>query len=96
MPDSTIYAKSSGDDDDVQLYGRSTSDWATARGDASTSGYSRNATAFGSTTGVYNRKSSGRGSATWTCFRSYFSFNVSGESGTVDSATIKIYLKSNS
>jgi len=92
MPDSTINAESSGNADDVMHAKTSTSDWATVRGDASTSGSSYSVNSSSHSLGVYNRKTSGRGGTTWTCYRSYFSFDVSGESGTVDSATIKLYL----
>ena len=92
MPDSTIYAAQSGTNDDAIIYNNSTSDWATARGDASTSGTARNDLVSSNTVGVYNRKATGRGSTNWYCYRSYFSFDVSGESGTVDSATVRLYL----
>ena len=92
MPDSTINAESSGNADDAMHAKTSTSDWATVRGDASTSGSAYSVDSAFHTLGVYNRKTSGRGGTTWTCYRSYFSFDVSGESGTVDSATIKIYV----
>ena len=94
MPDSTIYAETSGNADDGTLYNTSSSDWATARGDASTSGTILNVGSTTNSVGVYNRKTTGGrgGGDTWFCYRSYFSFDVSGESGTVDSATIKLYL----
>jgi len=93
MPDSTIYSSTSGSGDDSVVQNNSTSDWATARGDASTSGAFHNDGSIYSTVGVYNRKTTGRGGgSSWQCNRSYFSFDVSGESGTVDSATVKLYL----
>ena len=92
MPDSTINAESSGNADDVMHYKTSTSDWATVRGDASTTSAGFSVDSSAHSLGVYNRKSSGRGGTTWYCYRSYFSSDVSGESGTVDSATIKIYV----
>ena len=92
MPDSTIYAETSGNGDDNVIYNNSTIDWATARGDASTTGTFGNSSLSSSTVGVYSRMSAGRGGDTWFCYRSYFSFDVSGESGEVASATIKLYL----
>ena len=92
MPDSIIYSSTSGGSDDSIVYNTSTSDWATVRGDASTSGTSHNDYSTVNSVGVYNRKLDARGSITWYCYRSYFSFDVSGESGTVDSATVRLYL----
>ena len=92
MPDSTIYAETSGNGDDAYIGVISSSDWATARGDASTNGGIRSDSLSSYSIGVYNRKQAGRGGSNWYCYRSYFSFDVSGESGTVDSATIKLYL----
>ena len=93
MPDSTIYATGGGNEDDATIYNSSTSDWATARGDASTSGTIHNDSSTKNSVGVYNRKIAGRGGGNnWLCNRSYFSFDVSGESGTVDSATVRLYL----
>tara|TARA_R100001594_G_C3973746_1_gene248406 strand:- start:77 stop:748 length:672 start_codon:yes stop_codon:yes gene_type:complete len=94
MPDSTITADTSGAGDDGVALNTSTADWATTRGSATTTG--SNHMDFGSAhpAGVLNRKYTGRGTR-WNCYRSYFSFDVSGESGTVESATIKIYLQHN-
>ena len=68
------------------------SSWANARGSVTSSG-----SVYASTTtyhdfAVYNLYSGGRGGNTYFCRRSYFPFDVSGESGTVESATIELYL----
>ena len=71
MPDSTIYAEGSGNEDDGTIYNTSSSDWATVRGDASTSGTIRNVGIANNLVGVYNRKITGGrgGGTTWFCYR---------------------------
>ena len=90
MPDSSIAPSTDG------IAGlTSTSSWASAEGSATTAGNSSNFTATNSTVGVYARTIAGGrgGGTTYYCNRSYFAFDVSGESGTIDSATVKIYCK---
>ena len=90
MPDSTLAASTDGR---VSL--TSTSSWAGAEGSATTAGNGHSYTSTNSTIGVYARTitSGGRGGGTtYYCTRSFFAFDCSGESGTVDSATLKLYL----
>ena len=47
-----------------------------------------------STQGVATYKATARGAATWYIYRSFFYFDTSGITGTVDSATLKIYGRS--
>ena len=68
------------------------SSWANARGDVSSSATTYNNTAGSNDFAVYNVYSGGRGGNTYYCRRSYFTFDVSGESGTLESATIQLYL----
>ena len=70
----------------------SSSSWAGARGTVTSSGtiYSNGST--NSAYAVYNIYSGGRGGNNYSCRRSYFPFDVSGESGTLESATIQLYL----
>ncbi len=51
-------------------------------------------TASSSTSGAAAYKTTARGAATWYIFRSFFYFDTSGITGTVDSATLKIYGRS--
>ena len=83
MPDDTIYS-------DVDGYaGRiSTVSWSDAQrqaGNASTD------TAATHSAAVYSRASGGRGGTTYYNNRSYFAFDCSSASGTVDTSTVKIY-----
>ena len=66
--------------------------WALERGGASTSGdvYDNNDTR--NSYGVYSRYRSGRGANTFFIRRSFFEFDLSGESGTIASAEFKIFL----
>ena len=66
-------------------------DAATVRGDASTSGTFGNFSASSSTVGVQNLKSA-RGGGTWFNIRSYLVFDLSSESGTVDSCGLIVYM----
>ena len=69
------------------------SSWANARGTVSSTA------AAGSNTGadydyaIYNYYSAGRGGATFYCSRTYFAFDLSGESGTATSVSFKPYVK---
>ena len=90
-----VYSEGSGNDDDTYLAYYNLDDsltWAQMRGDETTSGLGRNdsRTYYGS--GVNARRFSGRGSVIRDISRSYFVFNLSGESGTVASCNIEFYL----
>ena len=69
----------------------SSSSWDAAQGDASSSAglYNNSRTTFDF--GIYNLYSGGRGGNTYYCVRSWIPFDLSGESGTVASATLSIY-----
>ena len=95
MPDSTIYAEGSGNADDAVLFqGDYDTDWATTRGDATTVGISRRASDSTYTGAIYTRFSVNprTGADSWNNRRVYMGFDVSGESGTVESATVKVYM----
>jgi len=66
--------------------------WNDAQGSATTDGGAFHSGRGFWDYGVYNGSFGSRGSNDYKCNRSYFVFDVSGESGTVDSATISIYL----
>jgi len=66
--------------------------WNDAQGSATTDGGAFHSGRRFWDYGVYNGNFGSRGSNDYKCNRSYFVFDVSGESGTVDSATISIYL----
>jgi hypothetical protein len=86
MADSTIY--SGGRDGYVRH--QETTSWNDAQGSATTNGdaYSNTAGFYGE--GVLARIAGSRGSSNYDCNRSYFEFDLSGESTEVDSATISI------
>ena len=65
--------------------------WSDQRGDVNTSGSSQNSTLSSSGVGIYNRASGGRGATSYFIFRSYFPFDLSGESGTATSVTFNLY-----
>ena len=77
---------------DSYVLRRSTTDWDDAQGSATTDGTLHHSGRMVSSLGVYARTLGGRGSTAYFCYRSYFPFDLSGESGTIDSATISIYL----
>ena len=66
--------------------------WANARGTIVDTADVWGNTATNSTYAVYNIYSGGRGGNNYFCRRSYFPFDVSGESGTLESAKIQLYL----
>ena len=70
----------------------STTDWDDAQGSATTNGTAQHSGRTVYSLGVYARTLGGRGGTTYFCYRSYFPFDLSGQSGTIDSATISIYL----
>ena len=66
--------------------------WNDAQGGATTDGGNFHSSRASWDWGVYNGNFGSRGSNDYKCNRSYFVFDVSGESGTVSSATISIYM----
>ena len=86
MPDSTIYSHGS----DGYVRNRETSSWNDAQGSATTDGDAYDNTVAYHDYGVWARVSGSRGSTNYDCNRSYFVFDLSGESTEVDSATISI------
>ena len=66
--------------------------WNDAQGSATTDGGNFHSGRPTWDYGVYNGNFGSRGSNDYKCIRSYFVFDVSGESGTVDSAIISIYM----
>ena len=66
--------------------------WNDAQGSATTDGGAYHSSRPSWDYGVYNGNFGSRGSNDYKCNRSYFVFDVSGESGTVDSAIIRIYM----
>ena len=82
MPDATLYANVDG------MVGRSGSNWS----DTLTGSGTINAgIATNSSVGIYSRVTGGRGGTTYLNYRSFFAFDCSSASGTVDSATLKVY-----
>ena len=99
MPDSTIFALggAGGDAQPDSHLERSLSSftpgntWSALRGDATTNGDSEDNTSGTENTGVHNLEDTGRGTTnTRQIDRSFFAFDLSGESGTVASADLKI------
>jgi hypothetical protein len=99
MPDSTIFALGGvgGDAQPDSHLERSLSSfsagntWSALRGDASTSGDSEDNSSGTENTGVHNLEDTGRGTTnTRQIDRSFFAFDLSGESSTVASADLKI------
>ena len=86
---STIYSTTA---DSFVEEATSDGSWNDAQGSATTDGGAFHSGRRFWDYGVYNGNFGSRGSNDYKCNRSYFVFDVSGESGTVDSATISIYL----
>ena len=86
MADSTIYSHGS----DSYVRHQETTSWNDAQGSAITNGDAYNNTVAFYSSGVVNRASGSRGSTNYDCNRSYFVFDLSGESVEIDSATISI------
>jgi len=89
MPD--IIAESTGTADDGIAFNTSVSSWADVRGSTS----DPNGTFFGDSQSqnsfsVYNVKQPGRGGQVWRVYRSFFAFDLSGESGTASAVTLNI------
>ena len=86
---STIYSTTA---DSFVETATSDGSWNNAQGSATTDGGAYHSSRPSWDYGVYNGNFGSRGSNDYKCNRSYFVFDVSGESGTVGSATISIYL----
>jgi len=82
-----VYSESS----DGVVGANSTTDAATCRGDASTSGAFNRRTDASAPVGIYNIKTP-RAGGMWFNHRSYFEFVLTGESGTVDSCNLVVYM----
>ena len=83
-----------GSTNDCNVRNTSASSWAGARGTVSTTGQLFNSTQTQFDFSIYNVYTAARGgTATYTCIRSYFPFNLALESGTVTSAVLKLYQK---
>ena len=67
-------------------------DWNIAQGNATTDGGAWSNSVGSYKFGVYNGSIGSRGSNDYRCYRSYFVFGIGSEEGTVESATISIYL----
>ena len=87
---STIYSHTG----DSYVRKQVSTSWSDAQGSATTDGDASISNAGYYDYGVYARVAGSRGSANYDCHRSYFQFDLSGESGTVDSATISIRMDS--
>ena len=83
----TVYSETT----DGYVVNTSTSDAATCRGDASTSGSFSGFGTSSSVIAIENFKSA-RGGGTWFNTRSYLVFDLSSESGTVDSCGLIVYM----
>jgi len=86
---STIYSTTA---DSFVEEATSDGSWDDAQGSATTDGGAYHSGRPSWDYGVYNGNFGSRGSNDYKCNRSYFVFDLLSESGTVDSATISIYL----
>ena len=92
---SSIYSTGTCNDDDGYISNSNFDDtktWAQIRGDETTSCSFRNVTLSNAANAIYARRLAARGAVIRDCTRSYFVFDLSGESGTVASSTIHFYL----
>ena len=69
-----------------------TSSWANARGTVSSSSTHGSSSQTNYGFSIYNVYSGGRGGNRYYCGRTFFEFDLSGESGTVSSAYFKVYV----
>ena len=90
MADSTIYSENR----DGYVRHRETTSWDDAQGSATTNGDAISNSVSYYNEGVLAKIAGSRGSANYDCNRSYFEFDLSGESTEVDSATISIRMDS--
>ena len=97
MPDSTIFALGgAGGDAEPDSYVENSlstiaggASWAQLIGDSTGNNHNNTDASFDE--GIHNAKFFGRGTSnTWECNRSYFAFDLSGESETVASAELKV------
>ena len=84
----TVYATTA----DSYVRNSSASAWAQAQGDATTTGTTHNNSVSSNDFGVYNIYSGGRGGNSYICARSYLPFDLSGESGTIDTVSLSVYM----
>ena len=98
MPDSTIFALGgTGGDAQPDSYVENSlstiaggASWAQLVADSTGNNHNDSAASFDE--GIHNAKFFGRGTSnTWECNRSFFAFDLSGESGTIASAQFKVY-----
>ena len=89
MPTSTIYSTTA---DEFVEEDTSNGSWDDAQGSATTDGGSFHNGRTAWNWGVYARNAGSRGANDYKCNRSYFVFDLSGESGIVETATISIYM----
>ena len=68
------------------------SSWANARGTVSSSSSGGSSSASHYNFGIFNAYTGGRGANTYYCSRTFFEFDLSGESGTVSSAYFRVYV----
>ena len=85
---SIVYAET----EDSYVKNTSGAAWAFAQGNVTTTGTAHSNTVTNYNFSPYNIYGAGRGGNTFSCFRSYFPFDLSGETGTVVSCELKIYL----
>ena len=86
MPVSQVFANSN----DSVIGTAGTDTWANVRGNVNSTGYSQN-TVTNSTIGLLNMGVSGRGATSYFVYRSYFEFDLSGESGTATEVSLHLY-----
>ena len=84
----TVYATTA----DSWVRNTSSTSWADVQGDVDTVGTLHNNSQTSYAFGIYNIYTSGRGGAAWTIQRSYLPFDLSGESGTIDTVSLNVYM----
>ena len=86
MPVSQVYANSN----DSVIGTAGTSGWSSIRGDVNSSGIFNN-TGSTSSNAILNQGLGGRGATAYYIYRSYFEFDLSGESGTATEVSLHLY-----
>ena len=86
MPVSQVYANSN----DSVIGTAGTSGWSSIRGDVNSSGIFSN-TGSTSSNAILNQGLGGRGATAYYIYRSYFEFDLSGESGTATEVSLHLY-----
>jgi len=89
MPDSTVYSDIK---DEYVTNATTSATWELAQGSATADGGSFDSTVAYYNYGVYTRDAGSRGTNDYKCYRSYFMFDLSLESGILESATISIFM----